>query len=154
MNTIISTAIKLLSERNCSERDLRGRLEKEYAHLPNLDQCIESTMVRLRELHLINDNRLAESLAQRYIHKGNRFIIHTLQQKGVGDEVIAVALANLGDEYGRALDEARKKKGRKNGKGSAEIKDSLYRFLSGRGFSHDTIKEVVRQLSDQKFSDV
>lgn len=108
MNMIISTAIKLLSESNCSERDLRRRLEKECADLPEIDQCIESTIVRLRELHLINDNRLAESFAQRYIHKGNRFITQTLLQKGVGEEVIAAALVNIGDEYSRALDEARK----------------------------------------------
>ncbi|HGU7323863.1 TPA: regulatory protein RecX [Legionella pneumophila] len=148
MTMMISTAIKLLSERNCSERDLRRRLEKECADLPELDQCIESTIVRLRELHLINDNRLAESLAQRYIHKGNRFITQALLQKGVGEEVIAAALVNLGDEYSRALDEARKKLGRKNARSPAEIKASLYRFLSGRGFSHDTIKAVVRQLCD------
>lgn len=75
MSQMLSVAIKQLSDRNCSERDLRRYLEKEFLELPELDKCIDESMARLRELHLINDNRLAENIAQRYSHKGNRFIV-------------------------------------------------------------------------------
>jgi regulatory protein len=151
MNQILSVAIKQLSDRNCSERDLRRHLEKEFMALPELDKCIDESIARLRELHLINDNRLAESIAQRYSHKGNRFIAQTLRQKGVSDEVITCALDSLNDEYSRALDEARRKGGRKTEKSVEEIKTGLVRFLSGRGFSHDSIKAVIRELRDEGF---
>ena len=151
MNQMLSVAIKLLSDRNCSERDLKRHLEKEFVELPELDKCIDESIARLRELHLINDNRLAESVAQRYSHKGNQFIAQILRQKGVGDEVIANVLDSLDDEYRRALDEARRKGSRKTGKGLDELKTNLVRFLSGRGFSHDSIKAVIRDLSDEGF---
>lgn len=151
MSQMLSIAIKLLSERHCSERDLRRCLEKEFIELPDLDKCIDESIARLRELHLMNDSRLAESIAQRYSHKGNRFIAQTLRQKGVSDEVIASVLDRLDDEYTRALDEARRKGSRKEGKGLEVLKTSLVRFLSGRGFSHDSIKAVIRELSDEGF---
>ena len=130
MSQMLAVAIKMLSDRTCSERDLRRRLEKEFVELPDLDKCIDESIARLRELHLINDNRLAESLAQRYSHKGNRFIAQTLRQKGITDEVITSVLENLEDEYNRALDEARRKGCRKTEKSHEEVKTSLVRFLS------------------------
>ena len=151
MSQILSVAIKLLSDRNCSERDLRYHLEKEFIELPDLDKHIDESIARLRELHLINDNRLAESIAQRYSHKGNRFIAQTLKQKGVTEESITSALSGLDAEYSRALDEARKKVSRKTGKSIEEFKMSLVRFLSGRGFSHDSIKAVIRDLGNEEF---
>lgn len=151
MSQMLSIAIKQLSDRNCSERDLRRYLEKEFLEVPELDKCIDESIARLRELHLINDSRLAESVAQRYSHKGNRFITQHLRQKGVGDEVIADVLERLDDEYSRALDEARRKGSHKTGKSKEEIKTGLFRFLSGRGFSHDSIKAVIKELSNEGF---
>jgi regulatory protein len=112
---------------------------------------IDESIARLRELHLINDNRLAESLAQRYSHKGNRFIAQTLRQKGIADEVITSVLKNMDDEFSRALDEARKKGSRKTEKSTDKMKTNCVRFLSGRGFSHDSIKAVIKALSDEGF---
>lgn len=151
MSSIIEVAIKLLSDRNCSEQELRRQLEKEFSNLTDLDARIESAIVRLRELHLINDKRLAESLAERYEHKGNRFITQTLRQKGVRDEVITNALESLGDEVARALDEARRKGNPDRYDNSEKGKTRIYRFLSGRGFSEETINTVVNQLDKEDF---
>lgn len=148
MNNMLSIALKQLFDRNCSERDLRRHLEKEFVELPELDKCINECIARLHELHLINDNRLAESMAQRYSHKGNRFITQLLRQKGVKDEIIASVLSRLDDEYHRALNEARIKGLHETVSGLEELEISLTRFLSGRGFSHDSIKTVLRNLSD------
>ena len=108
-------------------------------------------MARLRELQVINDNRLAESVAQRYSHKGNRFIAQTLKQKGVADDVIASVLASLDDEYSRALDEARRKGNRGTWTSAEDVKTGLAHFLSGRGFSHEAIKAVMSELGDEGF---
>ena len=151
MNEMLAIAMKLLSSRNCSERDVRRHLEKEFAALPEVDTHIEESMARLRELHLINDDRLAENVAQRYSHKGHRFIAQKLKQKGVADEVIACVLGSLGDEYSRALDEARRKGSRGTWKSAEDVKTGLVRFLSGRGFSYDAIKAVMNELCDEGF---
>ncbi len=150
-STIIEVAIKLLSDHNCSEFELVRRLEKEFADLPDVDARIGSAVKRLRELHLINDQRLAESLPSRYEKKDNRFITQVLKQKGVNDEVIAEALSSLGDEYARALVEARKKGARKCDESPETTKNRLYRFLSGRGFSFEIITKVVQQLQNEDF---
>ena len=108
-------------------------------------------MARLAELHLLNDYRLAESLAERYSRKGNRFITQILRQKGVEEEVIAEALEKIGHEYTRALDEARKKGVLIREESPEETKNRLYRFLSGRSFSHETINTVVKELVKDGF---
>lgn len=151
MSSIIEVAIKLLSDRNCSEHELKRQLEKEFSDLNDLDARIESAIVRLRELHLINDKRLAESLAERYEHKGNRFITQALRQKGVHSDVITDALRSLGDEVARAMDEARHKGNPDRYENSEKSKTRIYRFLSGRGFSEDTIDTVVNQLGEEGF---
>lgn len=151
MSQMLSMAIKLLADRSCSERNLRRSLEKEFVSLPDLEPQIDACIERLRALHLLNDNRFADSIAHRYSHKGNRFIEQTLKQKGVPEESIASALENLDDEYSRALDEARKKGRRKADTSVNEAKTSMVRFLSGRGFYHDTIKALMRDLADEGF---
>lgn len=134
--TMFDKALKYLSSRALSEKELIHCLEQEFAADPALDKAIASTLTRLRELHLINDRRIAESLAFRYRHKGNRFIQHALRQKGFTDEVIEETLAECGDEYERALEVLHKKLYsvyREPGEKSAS---RLYSFLASRGFSH------------------
>jgi regulatory protein len=62
MSQILSVAIKQLSDRNCSERDLRRHLEKEFVALQERDKRIDESIARLRELHLINDNRVCSEI--------------------------------------------------------------------------------------------
>ena len=49
MSQMLAVAIKMLSDRTCSERDLRRRLEKEFVELPDLDKRIDESIARLRE---------------------------------------------------------------------------------------------------------
>lgn len=149
MSSLIDVAIKRLSERNTSEQELRMHLEKEFASLHNLDARIDSALKRLKELHFINDLRLATNLAQHYSHKGNRFITQILRQKMITEDVIAKVLLSLDNENVRALDVARRKL---NGcwDSSEKAMTLLHRFLSGRSFSHTAITTVIGQLDNQK----
>ena len=153
MNHLLEVAIKLLSERHHTEHELRQRLEKNFSNHPELDKVIESTINRLKELHLLNDHHTAETLAARYAHKGNRFISQVLHQKGISNEAIHQALQSVGDEYSRAMDEARRKMRGMNSESSEQKKTRLYRFLSGRSFSFDTIKQVCSTLIEQGLLD-
>lgn len=109
MNDIFNAALKHLSAKSCSKNELKCILEKDFSSLNNVDDLIEQTIARLEKLHLINDSFIANSQAQRYQHKGNRFIAQKLQQKGLDKEFIDNTIESLPSEFERALPEARKK---------------------------------------------
>jgi len=148
MPNLFDAALRHLSARNCSERELYQLLEKEFAHVADIDKNIEHTLNRLREMHLINDARAAESLAYRYAQKGNRFIAQVLRQKGMSSCVIEETLTTLGPEIERALEEARKKLRSLSNEEPRAIEVKLWNFLSSRGFSSDTLHQVIGQLKD------
>lgn len=77
-------------------------------------------------------------------------ILRILRQKGFSDEVIATILQEVDDEYNRALAEAKKKLGRVTKKTADEMKRGLARFLSGRGFSFETINSVITELDEEE----
>lgn len=146
MTTLLDTALKLLSARPLSERELTRLLEREFSAHPDLDQAIEATLARLRDLHVLNDHRLAESLSHRYRHKGNRFIRTVLKQKGLSDEVIEQTLVECGDEYERALEALHKKLYSVYRTPDDKSKARLYTFLSSRGFSQAVIHQAIKAL--------
>lgn len=146
MTTLLDTALKLLSARPLSERELTRLLEREFNAQPDLDQAIEATLARLRDLHVLNDHRLAESLSHRYRHKGNRFIRNLLKQRGLRDEVIEQTLVECGDEYERALEALHKKLYSVYRTPDDKSKARLYTFLSSRGFSQAVIHQAIKAL--------
>ena len=148
MKNLINVALRHLSSRNCSERELRQSLEKEFANHANIDEHIELTLNRLRELHVLNDARVAGSLAERYSHKGNRFITQVLRQKGVNQDVIESTLTALEPESDRALEVARKKLRGLCAEKPQTIENTLWHFLSSRGFASDTLHQVIEQLKE------
>ena len=148
MSSIMDRAIRYLSERSASEDEVRLYLEKEFEAIPNMNYRIDLALSRLKELHLIDDMQLAKKLAQHYVHKGNRFIYQTLMQKGISKEITAHVLLALDNEHVRALNEARKKLAG-NWDSSQKAMTLLHRFLSGRSFSHTTIKNVMSNLAAQ-----
>lgn len=149
MSKITNAAIKYLANRFYSEKELAIHLEKDFSHMQELDTEINATIVYLRDLNLLNDNRLAESLSLRYFHKGNRFIQHKLIQKGVKEEAIEQALKNIELEEVRAMEEAKKKMRGLKTETVETVRAKLARFLSGRSFSPATIKTVLKQLSEE-----
>lgn len=144
MSKIINAAIQHLSDLGCSEHELRIYLKSKFANLPNLDSRINAVFKRLHELKLLNDLRLASNLAQHYAHKGDRFIIQMLKQKGITEQIISQVLDLLEKENIRALDAAREKLS--TNISHTNSTNLLYRFLSGRSFSPASIQTVVGTL--------
>lgn len=144
LQVLFDSALKLLSDKHCTEYELRKQLAKKFTHLEQLEKQIEDTIHRLRELHLINDSRLAEIVAQRYNHKGNRFIYQKLKRKGIGDDIIAKTLAILDKESERAIEVLRKSN---YSEGTISNKPTKWlRFLYNRGFSLKAIDEAASDL--------
>lgn len=146
---LFNTALKLLSNRDTTTAELARLLEKEYPNLKDIDNEIEKTLNRLEKLHLLNDNNLANNLARKYQHKGNRFIKQNLKQKGLSEDLIESAIAELPFEQERALIEAQKKWRTIKGDDARAKENKLLRFLSGRGFSADACYYCIDALKNE-----
>ena len=104
----------------------------------------------MQDLHLINDERIAENFILRYSHKGNRYIKAILAQKGIKEDLIAEMMLTLEPEEQRAFIEAKKKLKTINLNKSEEAK--LFRFLAGRGFATTSIKEALSVLKEENLA--
>ena len=151
MSKLLTHSLNYLSRRSYSEQELRLKLRKDFSSLSDFETQIESTLQRLRELHLLNDRRIAECYALRLNHKGNQWIKHSLRQKGITEHIIIEVLSLLDSESERALFEAKKKLTHLPGEESYQLEKRLFRFLSGRGFSSQSIKDAIIALRRTKF---
>jgi regulatory protein len=135
-------AVSLAARRLRSAAELKNKLVREgYAELE-----VEAAIERLGEVHLIDDNLVAYSIARRYADRGNRFIVQKLKEKGVAAEQVSV-IEGLSDEYERAL-AAGQKKLRSLGKFEPRVQgQKLYQHLALRGFAGSVVQKVVRELT-------
>jgi regulatory protein len=76
---------------------------------------------------------------------GGRLLEQELRQKGIKTEIIREVKEGLGDEEERALTLARARLERMKGLGEETAKRRLVGFLRRRGFSGETVYEVVRK---------
>lgn len=143
MDFLVNAAIQYLSDRNMSEKELRVKLYDDFKETTDFKKLIEPAIVRLKKLELINDLRVASSLTHRFSHKGNNFIRHALEQKGISENLILQVLEGLDDESVRAQEEARKRLQSLDKKRNKDTKSLLERFLSGRGFSFLAIESAL-----------
>ena len=148
MSEMFDVALKHLSTRRISISELKSLLEKDFSSTPNVDELVEKTINRLKGLNLINDSYIASNQAQRYQHKGNRFIIQKLQQKGIDEESIDNAIESLPSEFERALPEARKKLRSIHNLEAKSKENKLLQFLSSRAFSANTCYQVIDELKE------
>lgn len=132
-------ALQLLTRRDHSRAELKAKLASEASSEDELDAMLNV----LQEQRLLSDTRYA---TQRVISRARRYgdarLRLDLRQHGVGDEDIAVALPEGGDEAERC----RAVWARKFGElpQSAEDRARQIRFLQYRGFSGEAIRQVMR----------
>ena len=120
-------------------------LERDYSSLNDFEKSLGSTMAYLEEHKIIDDKRLALTIASQQTHKGDRFIKNVLQQRKISDTLITRVLAEIPDEYTRAQEEINKKF---TGINPPPFSSALaLRFLAGRHFADKTIKDVVQHVS-------
>lgn len=135
-------AFSLLSYRARGERELRERLSKK-GYSP---EVIERVINRLKELAIVDDEKLARDYVEARItigHKGRFRVQQELRKKGISKENIVKALEGAPDEteaarmvlehylprYRRLDDTTRRRR--------------LYGLLARRGFSPETIEQVL-----------
>ena len=127
----VDAALRALRHRDLSAADLEHRLEaKGYGEAERAD-----ALATLQRTGLQDDRRFAESRAESLAARGggDTLVRHELVRAGVDEDLVADAIALLEPEHERALRIAEQR-----GYGPKTA-----RYLSGKGFSEDSIGAVV-----------
>jgi regulatory protein len=109
---------------------------------------------RLEEVGLLNDEAYARAFVasrQRSRPRGSRALSSELWAKGIPPDVIDRVLTDT-DQAEEPLEAARRAAAPKlrqlDGKPEDEVRRKIEQFLLRRGFSYDTVRDVLRDLSD------
>jgi regulatory protein len=132
-------ALRLLTRRDYCRAELKGKL----AAQAESEELLDAVLDTLQAERLLSDQRYA---SQRAVARGSRYgnarLKQELRQHGVGDDDIAAALPEAGDETERCQAVWARKF--RNLPQSAEERAKQMRFLQYRGFSGDAIRRVMR----------
>ena len=138
-------ALRLLARREHTRAELARKLA---AHSEDPGE-IERVLDELEQRGWVSERRVVEqrvhTLRKRY---GARRIERDLRQKGVSDEAVAAALAELrGGEFEAAREVWRRKFGGRQPHRPADRARQV-RFLQGRGFDLEVILKVIKGGED------
>lgn len=136
---LVSAALALLARRDMSRNEFTTKLKSREFTPEEIDAVIAWCAAE----GFFNETRYAEgkarSLGNRY---GARRVGATLRQKGVDEEVVATAMAQLKEtDFHRAREMWLRKFGEVAA--NANDKNKQIRFLQSRGFGFDVIKRVI-----------
>lgn len=137
-------AVRYLSYRPRSIEEVRRHLVKK--NVP--DSCITVVVERLQQQGYADDVEFARywiSNRERFKPMGPRALRYELRQKGVDDEIVESLLADL-DVSESAYRAAKARLSRYRGWTRQAFRQKLSGMLRRRGFSGDTINDVVLRL--------
>ncbi len=145
-NTAFDKALTHLSATRKTEKQIRDFLTKK-GYLPAVcDYAVE----KLKEYGFVDDGEYAEAYVESAMkRKGGRLVRMELRGKGVSDEAIDEALGSV--DEGAEIDTANALF-EKYMRGKTADKPTLqraYRYLLGKGFSGDTIREVFSAFREE-----
>ncbi|MBU4310557.1 recombination regulator RecX [bacterium] len=141
-------AFKLLSYRPRSVKEIQDRLKKKDYSSRIISEVIKS----LKRLKFLNDKEFAKMWVESRIKTrpmGRHRLYQELIQKGIDRELIEKTLSNYREEeeieLAKELAQRKLKRSYQN-LDKVTTKRRLYGFLQRRGFSYDTIQEVMKEL--------
>lgn len=140
----MKSAIRLLSYRSRSEREIRDRLSKKGV----ASDALDATIGRLREVGLLNDAEFAQSFAERRDRtspRGRRLIVAELRSKGVDSQHADEAAATL-DDADAAYRAGQRRARSMGGLSANDFRRRLGNFLTRRGFDFQTASQTVSKL--------
>lgn len=137
-------ALGYLARREHSRAELRRKLA---AHAESVE-ALDALLDELEKGRQLSDKRYAEArVVVRSGRYGNGRLAQELRQAGVDDEAIGLALAGGEDEMARCRAVWQKKFGVLPGTLPERMKQE--RFLQYRGFSRESIRQVLLGLSEE-----
>jgi regulatory protein len=139
-------ALTALGRREHSRQELQAKLQP-FAEDP---EELNALLDELEKRDWLSEARFVEQLTTTRRRKfGATRIIHELREKGVSDEAVAAAKAQL---KAGEVDAARAVWKKKFGKlpRSLQERGKQARFLAGRGFSAEVVHQVLKGSSEQE----
>lgn len=141
----LNTALRILAGRDHSKSELNRKLKQRGFKAEDIEKAVSEC----ERLDYINDERTARLYINQMIRKGqglNR-IRHELKKKGLRGQRIQDILAEIESDLDEAQGAERiLKKNIKRFEREADPKKrrgKIYRFLLARGFSQDTIRQLI-----------
>lgn len=142
-----SAALRLLTVRDRSRRELNERLTRTY---PSDD--VKETLDYLSDIGYLDDLRYAQGhVAYRNRHRpsGNYLLRLELGSKGIKDEYIDQVLNSPEEEYNLAFALAKQRMGSLSKLDAVVRVRRLYSLLQRRGFPSGVARQVVGELLDR-----
>jgi regulatory protein len=142
----MDSALRMLARRDLSEGEMRERLARREFPPAEIDAVIR----RLTDMGLLDDARLCAALARSYREVrryGPYRIARELKKRRFSPDLVeeAVRGASSPEEELQAARAAVEKKFREGIPPGREGAARAYRFLAGRGFSHDVCRRAIRE---------
>lgn len=138
--SLTGRALRLLSQREHSRLELERKLAPHVEEGEDLGAVLDS----LEAKDFINPQRVAQSVVYRRSAKlGSARVVQELRSKGLDDEIVRAAAAQLKDtEHARAWAVWQQKFG--TPPDSPQTRMKQMRFLMSRGFGGDVVNKVMR----------
>ncbi len=119
------------------------------------DSAIDTAIDKLRAQRYIDDEAFARYWVEqrdRFRPKGHRAIVSELMQKGVAREAIELAMGERepDSEVKRARAVIKRPITRWAAMDDTERKRKIHQYLAQRGFSYDTIDEVIAHPEEEE----
>ena len=144
-------ALRFLSYRQRSEKEIRDKLRSKRISTGNIDKIIKS----LSELNFINDEQFAKLFLESYLNKkpmGRRLISMKLLEKGIKKDIVEnVLIENYKeeDELVKCNELLKKYIKKVKSKNEMEKKRKCYKYLLSRGFENEIVREIISSHSMQ-----
>ena len=138
-------ALQFISFKPRTTQQTIERLEKHGIS----QSLIETIIARLKKLEYLNDRRFAQNWVENrclYKPRGSRLIQAELQKKGISTVLISEVVSEI-DEKPLAVAAAQKRAPRWKTLPVFDFRKKMYAFLSRKGFSYDTVSEIIPQIT-------
>ena len=138
----MNSAVYSLAMREHSRQEIYNKLsQKDFSEGVDIDLVLDE----LEENNYLNEQRFTESFIRSRAQRGQGLlkITNELRRRGIGSELIQQALNELKIDWYKIADEQRIKKFGEILPKDYKEKARQMRFLSGRGFDSEIIRNIV-----------
>lgn len=145
-------AIRLLDYKPRTEQEIRTKLKQKGFEAEQIEPIVQ----RLVSSHLVQDEQYAASWIEnrnQFRPSGQRVLRYELWQKGINEDIIERALVSSENEMALARRAAQKMTRRLANLDWQEYRKKLGAFLARRGFTYDTVVQVVKSTWEQAQSE-
>lgn len=141
----VSYVFGLLAKKPYTEREIRTKLyQKGYA-----SETAQKIIETIKEYKLIDDSDYAKTYVDSNKTKSKREIEFNLSQKGIDKHIIQNAVNDIENDDEMAKIDIITAKYMKNKPKTSENLQKLFRYLQGKGFEFELIKNKISKLKEQ-----